>query len=110
MQLIHSQSGSCCKTFYQKRNPLTRPDLLSFIFRKLRIHRFLTKKALALKFGVSEEYVSQIESGSKFPSLNFCLKCANEFGANPVWVKSKWSKEAIERFSTRLIKRLGLDD
>lgn len=96
--------------FYQKRRLLTRPDSLPCIFRKLRIHRNLTKKALAEKFGFSEEYVSQIESGSKFPSLNFCLKCANEFGANPNWVKTKWSKEAIERFTDRLMKRLGFDD
>jgi DNA-binding XRE family transcriptional regulator len=96
--------------FYQKRSALTRADSLPHIFRKLRIHRNLTKKALAEKFGVSEEYVSSIESGSKFPSLNFCLKCGDQFGANPGWVKTKWAKEAIERFSNRLMKRLGLDD
>lgn len=95
---------------YQKRRHLARPDSLPRIFHNLRIHRNLTAAALGKKFGFSEDYVSQIESGSKFPSLNFCLKCAEEFGANPGWVKSKWLKEAIERFSDRLMKRLGLDD
>ncbi len=95
--------------FYQKRSTLTRVDSLPYIFRKLRIHRNMTKRALAAKFSVSEEYVSAIEIGSKFPSLNFCLKCGEEFGANPGWVKSKWAKEAIERFTCRLNKRLSLD-
>jgi DNA-binding XRE family transcriptional regulator len=64
---------------------------------------------LAVKFSVSEEYVSAIENGSKFPSLRFCLMCGDLFGANPGWVKSKWAKEAIERFTSRIMKRLGLE-
>jgi len=75
----------------------------------MRIHRDLTKRALAYKCGVSEEYVSGVENGSKFPSLRYCLACASLFDANPSWVKTKWAKEAIERFTDRLMKRLGLD-
>jgi transcriptional regulator with XRE-family HTH domain len=110
MHLISYGPKIGLKSFYQKRSALTRVDTLPHIFRKLRIHRNLTKRALADKFCISEEYVSAIESGSKFPSLNFCLKCAKAFDANPVWVKTKWAKEAIERFTNRLKKRLGLDD
>lgn len=96
--------------FYQKRSPLTRPYSLCTIFRNLRIHRNLTKGALATKFGVSEDYVSAVERGSKFPSLKFCLMCCHEFGANPNWVKNKWANERISRFSDNVRKRLGLDD
>ena len=96
--------------FYRKRIALARPDSLPHLFCKLRQNHNLTKGSLAKKFGISEEYVSSIESGSKFPSLNFCLKCAREFDVNPSYVKSKWAKEAIERFSERVRKRLGLLD
>lgn len=110
MHLISHGTKLAFKTSYLKRSLVSRVNSLPYIFRKLRIHRNLTKKALAKKFGFSEEYVSAIESGSRFPSLSYCLKCADLFSANPGWVKSKWSKEAIERFTNRLMKRLGLDD
>ena len=98
------------KLFYRNRGQLARPDTLPHLFYKLRQNRNLTKRSLADKFGVSEEYVSAIESGSKFPSLNFSLKCAQEFEINPNYVKNKWAKEAIERYGRRLLRRLGLDD
>ena len=96
--------------FYQKRPSLARPDTLPHLFRKLRQNHNLTKGSLAEKFGISEEYVSAIESGSKFPSVSFCLKCAVEFEINPNYVKSKWAREVIERFSDRLNRRLGFDN
>lgn len=96
--------------FYRKRVALARPDSLGHLFLKLRQNRNLTKRALADKFCISEEYVSAIESGSRFPSLCFCLKCAQEFEINPNYVKSMWAREAIARFSDRLKKRLGLLD
>jgi transcriptional regulator with XRE-family HTH domain len=95
---------------YQKRRHLARPDSLGRIFHNLRIHRNLTAAALAEKFGFSEDYVSAIESGSKSPSLKFCLLCGEEFGANPNWVKNKWANERIRCFSDRTKKRLGLDN
>lgn len=98
------------KSFYPKRSVLARPYSLPHLFWKLRQNHNLTKRSLADKFGISEEYVSSIESGSKFPSLSFSLKCAREFGINPKYVKSKWAREVIERFSDRLNRRLGLDD
>ena len=98
------------KSFYRNRGQLARPDSLPHLFYKLRQNHNLTKRSLAEKFGISEEYVSAIESGSKFPSLNFCLKCAQEFEINPNYVKSKWAREVIERFSDRLNRRLGFDD
>jgi transcriptional regulator with XRE-family HTH domain len=96
--------------FYRKRVSLARPDSLGHLFHKLRQNHTLTKRALAEKFCISEDYVSAIESGSKFPSLSFSLKCAREFEINPNYVKSKWAREAIERFSDRLNRRLGFDD
>jgi transcriptional regulator with XRE-family HTH domain len=96
--------------FYRKRSTLARPDSLPHLFLKLRQNRNLTKKALAAKFGISEDYISAIEGGSKFPSIGFCLKCAGEFDINPMYVKNKWAKEAIERFGRRLMRRLGLFD
>lgn len=97
------------KPFYQKRLSLARPYSLAHLFCKLRQNHNLTKRALADKFGLSESYVSEIENGSKFPSLSFCLECAREFGVNPYYVKSKWAKEVIERFSDRLNRRLGFE-
>ena len=97
------------KPFYGNRRQLARPDSLPHLFCKLRQNHNLTKRSLADKFGVSESYVSEIENGSKFPSLNFCLECATEFDINPKYVTNRWAREAIERFSYRLNKRLGLE-
>jgi transcriptional regulator with XRE-family HTH domain len=110
MHLISYAPRTKLNTFYQKRPSLSRPDSLAHIFLKLRQNRNLTKRSLGDKFSLSEEYVSSVESGSKFPSLSFSLKCAREFGINPNYVKSKWAREVIERFSDRLSRRLGLED
>jgi len=108
MHLVAHAPQIKLRPFYQKRSSLTRVDSLPHIFRKLRQNHNLTKRSIADKFGYSEDYVSSIEAGSKFPSLSFCIKCANEFGINPEYVKSKWAREKIERFSERLKRRLGL--
>ncbi len=94
---------------YHSRRPLTRPGSLPYVFRKLRISHNLTKRALAEMFSVSERYVSDVESGSRFPSLRYCLQCGDLFGANPLWVKNQWAREAVQRFQERLFKRLSLD-
>jgi DNA-binding XRE family transcriptional regulator len=109
MHLVHFQKDPQLLLFYQKRKRLARADSLPYFFYRMRIHRNLTKEALAKKCNVSPEYVTAIENGSKFPSLRFCLCCSEIFNANPGWVKNKWAKEAIERFSSRLMKRLGFD-
>ena len=109
---MHSISGGrdlLHSPLYRSSRHLSRQDSLSYFFRKMRVHRNLTKKRLALEFGFTEEYVSAIESGSKFPSLRYCLLCADLFGANPNWVKTKWATEVVARFSRRLMARLGLD-
>lgn len=109
MQVINGGRDLLRFSLYRNCRHLSRPNSLPYFFRKLRIHRSLTKKGLARKFGFTEEYVSAIESGSKFPSLKYCLLCADVFGANPNWVKTKWADEAIKRFSDRLMVRLGLE-
>lgn len=109
MHSIPGGRASLHVPLYKNRRPLTRPGSLPSIFRSLRIHRNLTKKELAVKFGFCEEYVSGIESGRIFASLKYCLLCAGLFDANPNWVKSKWAGEAVERFSRRLDVRLGLE-
>lgn len=109
MHLVGGLEGRMCSSSYHKRPVLTRPGSLPDVFRKLRIHRNLTKRALAEKFSVSESYIVAVENGSKFPSLRYCLKCAELYGANPGWVKTKWSKEAVNRFTERLLRRLNLD-
>jgi transcriptional regulator with XRE-family HTH domain len=108
MHLVSSMMSRSRSSFYPKRRQLCNPYSLPYIFRKLLIDHNLTKAALAAKFGLSEGYVSEIESGSRFPSLRFCLLCANEFGANPEWVKVKYSNAAVSRYSDRLKKRLGV--
>ena len=110
MHLIAYGHKTSLKSFYPKRQALARPDSLPHLFYKLRQNHNLTKRTIADKFGVSVDYVSAIESGSKFPSIGFCLKCAIEFDINPNYVKSKWVREAIERFSDRLMRRLGLEN
>lgn len=93
---------------YHKCPVLARSDSLAHLFYKLRIHRNLTKRSLSLKFGVTEDYLSRVESGSRFPSLSFSLKCAKEFDINPEYVKNHWANEAIRVFSERLRRRLKL--
>lgn len=94
--------------FYHRRPSLARSDRLAYLFYKLRHNRNLTKRALALKFGVTEDYLSRVESGSRFPSLSFSVKCAKEFDINPEYVKNRWANEAIRLFSERLRRRLKL--
>jgi transcriptional regulator with XRE-family HTH domain len=98
------------KPFYRIKGHFARPYSLLYLFRKLRQNHNLTIRTLADKFGVTQDYVSKIEGGSEFPSLNFCLKCATEFDINPKYVTNKWAREAIERFSDRLNRRLGLEE
>lgn len=76
----------------------------------MRLYRGLSRGSLSEKFGLSERYISDIETGVRFPSLRYCLLCAGEFGANPNWVKSKYANEAIYRYSSRIRERLGVDD
>lgn len=97
-------------SFYRKFRVLARRGSLARIFHNLRIHRNLTRKSLAKKFGVTEDHIAAIESGSKFPSLKFCLFCGDLFGANPNWVKNKWVNESTSRFLDRIRKRLDLFD
>lgn len=96
--------------FYPKDQPFTRVDSLAYFIRHMRLHRNLTKRALSCICGVSEDYVSGVESGSRSPSLKFCLTCGALFGANPNWIKNKWVNEKTSRFSDLLRKRVGLSE
>lgn len=110
MHLASSVPRSCCPSSYRNCIDFARVNTLPYVFRKLRIHRNLTKRALAEKVLVSEEYVSQVEHCSRFPSLKYCLACGEEFGFNPEWIKVKWLNAVMERVNSRLMKRLGFDD
>ena len=110
MHLISYAPKLAFRVFYHKSPHVARADSLAHLFYKLRIHRNLTKRALSLKFGVSEDYLSRVESGSRFPSLGFCLQCSKEFDVNPEYVKNRWANEAIRVFSERLRTRLKLFD
>jgi transcriptional regulator with XRE-family HTH domain len=94
--------------FYHRGVALARRNSLAYLFYKLRIDHNLTKKALGLRCGVSEEYVTRVESGSKFPSFLFCVKCSKYFEVNPEYVKNRWACEAVEEFRDRLRRRLKL--
>lgn len=109
MHLVKGVEDRRPTSSYHRTQALTRPNTLPYIFRKLRVHRNLTKRALAEKFSVSERYVYEVENGSRFPSLRYCLKCGQLFGANAQWVKTQWARQATERYSERLLKRLGLE-
>ena len=109
MHLIPGGCGLLHVPLYKVKVGHSRPGTLPDFFRKMRLYRGLSRKSLAQKFGVSEKYISDVESGAHFPSLRFCLLCADEFGANPNWVKSKYANEAIYRYSARIKKRLSVD-
>ena len=109
MQLIYSRMGPASPRFYLRSLHLTRPDRLCSIFKALRRNRGLSKSAFAARIGFSVSYVNGVESGGRFPSLQYCFLCAEMFGANPSWVKAKYAKEAVERYSDRVRRRLGLD-
>jgi len=110
MYVVPGRLGSQRPKVCQNELTFTRPYSLPYIFSKLRIHRNLTRKALGKKFGFSEQYVMEVENGSRFPCLRYCLLCADVFGANPSWVKLKWANAATERFSSRVKERLGLEN
>lgn len=109
MYLIPGGCGLLQIPLYKIGRRSSRPDSLPGIFLKLRLYRGVSRKSLGLKFNLSERYISDIETGIRFPSLRYCLLCAGEFGANPEWVKSKYANEAIYRYSDRIRKRLGLE-
>ncbi len=108
MHLAFVKAGSSIPQSYPKSSPLTRPDSLASIFRRLRQNRCLTRATLAARYGCSEDYVCAVEVGLKFPSLRYYLFCAEVFGANPSWVKSIFHRECVARYSDRLRERLGL--
>ena len=110
MHLVFHGSGSSYSPVYKNQAALTRPYLLSHLFRKLRLNHNLTKRALSEKCSLPEGYIAEVEAGSKFPPLSFCLFCAHEFGANPEWVKRRWVSEMVDRFQSRLNKRLEIED
>lgn len=110
MHLVYQEPVSQHASSYQNSAILTRPYTLAYLFRKLRINHTLNKSALAEICCVPEAYVSDVEDGSRFPSLRFCLSCASEFGVNPEWVKRMWFREFIGRFEGRVKKRLEIED
>lgn len=110
MHLIAYGRKLAFRSFYHNSPVLARQDSLAYLFYRLRLHRNFTKRSLSLKFGVSEDYLSKVESGSRFPSLSFCLQCAIQFEVNPDYVKSRWVNEAVRVFSERLHKRLKLEN
>jgi len=110
MHLIHCQPEPYSSLFYHRNEILTRVNSLPYLFKKLRIHRNLTKESLSKKFNVSENYIYTIEAGIKPPSLHYSLMSAEEFGINPEWVKRKWLKEMMVVIEERLKKRLRLEN
>jgi transcriptional regulator with XRE-family HTH domain len=52
--------------------------------RQLRIEADCTQEALSEKIGVSQEYISRIETGKAFPSWRFLVNFARAVGANLV--------------------------
>ena len=110
MHLVSVNCDSLHVPLYKEKSFLSRPASLSGIFHNLRIHRNITRKSLALRFDLSEQYVSSIEDGRKFGSLRFFLKCAEFFGANPNCVKCKWANESVRRYGDRLRAKLCLDN
>jgi DNA-binding XRE family transcriptional regulator len=59
---------------------------------------------------VSETCIEEIEKGLKPPSLKISLLYAKEFGINPEWVKRKWFRDTVERFSEALRKKIQLEN
>lgn len=110
MHLIAYGTKLTFRPFYHKNPVLARRNSLVYLFYRLRLHRNFTKRSLALKFGVSEDYLSRVEDGSRFPSLSFCLQCAIEFEVNSEYVKNRWAMEAVQVFSERLHRRLKLEN
>jgi len=109
MHLMKGIEDRCHSRSYHNKQVLTRPDSLAYLFRKLRIHRNMTKRALAEKFSVSEKYVYEVENGYRFPSLRYCLRCGEFFGANSQWVRLQWARQAIDRYADRVYRRLHLE-
>ncbi len=84
-----------------------RSNSLSFLFREIRASKGITKKSIAEKLGVSEEYISQVEQGTKRLPLRCWLLICEEFGMNPQWLKKKWLSETLSRMGEKLEERIG---
>lgn len=79
---------------------------LAHLFRSMRIFRNVTKEVLAQKFGGTGAYLSAVESGRRVPSLKYWPLCANEFNANPLWVREKWINQTLGRVEKRLRNKI----
>lgn len=110
MHLISYEKRGISHKDYLNCLDFSRVDTLPYIFHKVRIHRNLTKAALAKKILFSQEYVQGVEDGSRFPSLKYCLACGDLFGFNPEWIKVKWLHAFMERVNKRVMSHLGLTD
>lgn len=104
-----TRSGNPTRVYYPSQENFSRVNSLPYLFRKMRIYKNITVGSLAKKIGVSEEQVTEIESGRRPPSLTFCLSCAKEFGFNPEWIKRKWVHEMVIQFQTKLENRFLKD-
>jgi DNA-binding XRE family transcriptional regulator len=89
----------------RKRFP--RPGSLAQIFKNIRIDRGLSIDGLACRVQMKSRCVREIEAGSRFPSVKYCLGCASVFGANPSWVMCKLTDERIYRYGNRLRDRIS---
>ncbi len=110
MHLVGGQAVRHFTGVYHDKVIKSRVDSLPYIFHKLRIHRNLSRKSLAKKCGVSESYVYSVESGSIYPSLKFCLRCATEFDMNPNYATVKWANGRVLRFRETLLRRLKIEN
>ena len=98
------------ENIYQGSRGLSRPYELGHLFERLRMNREMSRSVLAGQFGTTEEYLTQVETGRKIPTLKICLKYSKEFGINPVWVKNKLIKEILRAVEARLSLRLGIKE
>jgi DNA-binding XRE family transcriptional regulator len=88
------------------RKRFARPGSLVQIFRSLRIWRSLSIDELSCLIHVQVRCLREIERGTRFPTVKYCVGCASVFGANPSWAMCKLIDERIFRYSNRLRGRV----
>lgn len=69
-------------------------DAFSFVLREIRYEKKLSQEKLALRLNVARSYISYLESGRRYPSIEMLIDLARALEVNP--------GEFIDKIAARL--------
>jgi transcriptional regulator with XRE-family HTH domain len=89
---------------------LTEANSLAHLFVSLRANKGISRERMAKRLGISEKYLSLIETGKKIPSTKVCSGFAKILDINEFWLRRKLYTEIVSSYEEKLKKKLGLED